>query len=126
MILESREATYSFLYRFSSNSGFLTSGVHLGVSCVKQKGILSLTALLTALQCVCTDLEEPHRSDSVVTVEGEAVEDASRHDDQVVLLHLQNCRLAPVACSKRAPVARQPYLDADPTLVVLCPDVEVA
>jgi hypothetical protein len=94
MILESREATYSFLYRFSSNSGFLTSGVHLGVSCAKRKGILSLTVLLTAPQSMSTDLEEPHSSNSVVAIEGEAVEDASRHDNQVVLLDLQNLQVS--------------------------------
>jgi hypothetical protein len=76
---------------------------------------------------VGTDLEEPHSSNSVVAVESEAVENASGHDDEVVLLDLRSVlQISTIACCKRGPEDRKPYLDADPTLVVLCPDVEVA
>lgn len=44
--------------------------------------------MLEYCKCAETHLEQPHRSDSVVAVEGEAVKDTSWDDDQVVLLNL--------------------------------------
>lgn len=80
------EVIYCCRYGFASTSLLRVSGVHLGCSCAGEESGRSA--------CSRTDadlmyLEKPHSPNGILAVQSEAVIDARRHNNQIVLLNLR-------------------------------------
>ena len=79
------EVMYCWRYGFASTSLLRVSGVHLGCSCTGEESDRSACSRTDA---DITYLEKPHSTNGILTVQSEAVIDARRHNNQIVLLNL--------------------------------------